>query len=320
MPVQIYCPHCTTPCLVADEHLGNPVRCYQCQRTFTPAPTALPRTEPAGQASNLSSHKGPPRLDIGCATSAGHVRKNNEDSLLILHQAWSNLGLRHELALLAVADGMGGAESGEEASGLTIRTLGSTLTPLLTGALNGQFKDPAAPILTETIAFAIQEANRTVFRKGQANPACKGMGATLALALVWNNQVLIGHVGDCRVYHLHADKLVQVTKDQTVVARMVELGKLTPEEAKTHSSRNEVLQALGPRWDVEPASHKLKLQWNDWLILACDGLHAHIDGDELLADIRQSPPSASHVAQRLVELADDRGGSDNCTVIALYCP
>ncbi len=272
MAIQVYCPYCITPCLVADQHVGSPVRCYKCQQTFMAGPTsaqAMPRTEP------LSESRGPPRLDIGCATSAGRVRKNNEDSLLILHQAWSNLGQRQEIALLAVADGMGGVEAGEQASGLAIRSLGSTLSPLLTGALNGQFKDPAAPILAETMDFAILEANRAIFRKSQTDPSYKGMGAALALVLVWNQQVTIGHVGDCRVYHLHGDHFVQVTKDQTVVALMVELGRITPDEAKTHPGRNDLLQALGPKFDVKPASYKLRLQWNDWLIVACDGLHTH---------------------------------------------
>jgi PPM family protein phosphatase len=316
--MRVYCPHCITPCLVADQHVGYPVACYKCKQAFTAQPpssasaSSLPRTNP------VSATVVPPRLDIGCATTTGHVADRNEDSFLVLHQAWSNSGERHELAMLAVADGLGGHAAGDEASGLAIRALGSTLAPLLGGALSGQFKDPAAPVLGETIDFAIQEANRAVFRKSQSSPACKGMGATLALALVWDNQVLIGHVGDCRVYHQHQGRLTQVTKDQTLVARMVELGQLTSEEAKSHPSRNQITQALGNRFDVKPAAHRLTLAEGDWLVLACDGLHAHVDAPDLQSEITDSP-SASHLANQLVDMANDDGGSDNCTVVAAYC-
>ena len=339
MPVQVYCPHCNTPCQVADQHIGKLVKCHKCAEHFLvervaaapPAKSAAPLPEwMSGGGSKSPPAPAPPkpvsrvqapavRLDIGCATSAGRVRNRNEDSLLVKHQKWCNADQAHEMALLVVADGMGGHEGGDQASGLVIRTVGAALSPLLDGALSGQFSDPAAPVLADLLNNALQEANRIVSRKGKSDPGCKGMGSTAAVVLIWNGQVLILHVGDCRVYHYREERLTQVTRDQTLVARMVELGKLTAREALTHPARNEVTQAVGKGADLEAGRYKLQLAPGDWLIVACDGLHAHVDGPTLEATLTESASSAAHVARQLVDMANRGGGSDNCTVIAVYC-
>jgi protein phosphatase len=119
------------------------------------------------------------------------------------------------------------------------------------------------------------------------------------------------------VYHRRGDRLTQVTRDQTLVARMVELGQLSPQEALTHPSRNEVTDAIGRRFDLKPARYEVKLAPGDWLIVACDGLHAHVDDRLLDETIRKSAPSAAYLAHHLVDLANQRGGSDNCTVVAV---
>ncbi len=122
------------------------------------------------------------------------------------------------------------------------------------------------------------------------------------------------------MYHQRGGRLTQVTRDQTLVARMVELGQLTPEEALTHPARNDVSQALGKRFDLEPARYSLTLEREDWLIVACDGLHAHVEAPCLQEEIhRAAAAPASYLAQHLVHLANQRGGSDNCTVVVLHC-
>jgi protein phosphatase len=259
------------------------------------------------------------RLDVGSATSPGRVRLRNEDSFLVHHLAWSNLDRRREIALAVVADGLGGHEAGDLASGLVIRIVGGALAPLLGNALSGQSQDDSPARLAETIKNAIKGANHTVYRKGQAEAGCKGMGATAAVVLVWDGQVHIGHVGDCRVYRFHDGELTQVTRDQTLVARMVELGQLTPQEAQTHPARNEVIQAIGNYSDIDPASYQLKLLPGDWLVVACDGLHAHVGSRTLAEAIKGAGASASALAGQLVELANKGGGTDNCTVVAVRC-
>jgi protein phosphatase len=293
--------------MVAQANLGAPVRCPQCKQSFTLGPSAKP------------VRSGPPRLDIGSATSPGRQRERNEDSFVVQHLVWSNLDERHELALLVVADGMGGHEAGDRASGILVRAVARAMAPLLAGALDGKFKDAGAAELADTLDFGLQEANRTVFRKSKGDPACKGMGATAVAMLVWDDRVLISHVGDCRVYHQRAGRLTQVTRDQTLVARMVELGQLTPQEAEKHPLRNEVSQAVGIRADLTPARHDLQLTVGDWLVTACDGLHAHVSAATLQARLAGCTSAAAQMAQQLVDLANQGGGSDNCTVVAVRC-
>lgn len=259
----------------------------------------------------------PIRLDLGAATSPGRVRDHNEDSFLLQYLVYCNLDVWHELAVLVVADGMGGAAAGEKASGLVIRSVGTTLTPLLTQILNDAKMDSTG--IAAAVSAALREANRAVWDTSRQDAACKGMGATAVVAVVWEAQIFIGHIGDCRVYHERAGKLAQVTRDQTLVARMVELGHLTPKQALTHRARNEVTNAIGISAEIVAASYQLQLSAGDWLILACDGLHMHLDDAALQAEIAASKSSAAQLAQRLVERADERGGSDNCTVLVVRC-
>lgn len=299
MPVRVQCPHCRTPCLVAEQHRGVPLKCGRCGRTFTTAPA------------------GPVRFDIGAATSPGRVRARNEDSFLVQHLVWCNVDVWREGAVLAVADGMGGAAAGERASGLVIRTVAKELTPLLTQMLDGSNLD--AGRIADTLAAALREANRAVWETAQQDAACKGMGATAAVAVICNAELFLAHVGDCRVYHACGGRFTQVTRDQTLVARMVELGQLTPKQALVHRARNEVTNAVGMSSKLDVAPYRVKLGAGDWLLVACDGLHAHLDEAMLQAEIAAAKTSAAQLAQRLVERCNEQGGSDNCTVVAVRC-
>jgi protein phosphatase len=259
------------------------------------------------------------RLDIAGITSIGRERSRNEDSFLVQHLTWSDLNQNHQLALVIVADGMGGHAGGDQAARLALRTIGTNLAPLLTSALDMQHREVTRAALAESVDSAIKEANRVVKQTAAADRRYKGMGATAAVVVVWNGRVVIGHIGDCRVYHQHAGQLKQVVRDQTVVSRMVELGQLTPKEAVNHPAANQVLQAIGTRTAIEPARYKLKLIPGDWLLVACDGLHGQVDDATIQRTLTRAPPSAALLAGRLVDLADESGGADNCTVVAVRC-
>jgi protein phosphatase len=294
-----------------------PVRCYKCSQTFTVQPTTLtskpPSTEPIPQTA------GALRLDIAGITSVGRERSRNEDSFLVQHLTWSDFNENHQLALVIVADGMGGHAGGDQAARLTLRTIGTILAPLLTAALSSEQREVTRAGLANSIDAAIKEANRAVRQAATTNQRLKGMGATAAVVVIWNGRVVIGHIGDCRVYHQHAAQLKLVTRDQTLVNRMVELGQLTAGEAAGHAASNEVLQAIGARTAIEPAHYKLKLVPADWLLIACDGLHGQVDNRTIQATLSKAPFSAALLANRLVDLADQSGGADNCTVVAVRC-
>jgi protein phosphatase len=259
------------------------------------------------------------RLDVGGATSPGRVRKRNEDSFLFQLLSWSNLDRRRDLALAVVADGLGGHEAGDLASGMAVRIIGAGLAPLFQSALGGKLQGDPQRLLAETIDRTIRDANSAVHSRRNNEAGCRGMGSTAAVVLVWDGGVEIGHVGDCRVYHSRPDLLTQVTRDQTLVERMVELGQLTPQEALTHPARSEVTQAIGNHSEIAPAAYQLQLAAGDWLIVACDGLHAHVDPRQIQEVVRKSNAGASVLAHQLVELANQGGGSDNCTVVAIRC-
>jgi len=256
------------------------------------------------------------RLIIGSAVTRGRVRDRNEDSLLVQQCSWSNLDQHHDVALIVVADGMGGHQAGDRASGLVIRALGKVLTPLLMAALNEQ-SVPADP--SEVLDGGLIEANRLVREMAQRNPAWRGMGSTAVALLLWDGQAYIRLVGDCRVYHWCSGKLTFVTRDQTLVGRMVELGQLTPEEAAKHPRRNEVAQAVGKYALIEPARYERTLSPGDWLVACSDGLPAHVNDRTLGETITKAGTSATELANRLIELANQGGGSDNCTVAAVRC-
>jgi serine/threonine protein phosphatase PrpC len=302
---------------VAEKHLGVPVKCYKCGQTFAVQPTVLtskpPTTEPIPQTA------GALRLDIGGVTSVGRERSRNEDSFLVQHLTWSDLNQNHQLALVIVADGMGGHAGGDQAARLALHTIGSLLAPMLAGVFDTEQQEVTRAGLTKSVDAAIKEANRAVRQTAAADRRLKGMGATAAVVVIWNGRVVIGHVGDCRVYCQRAGHLKQLTRDQTLVNRMVELGKLKPSEAAGHPAGNEVLQAIGARTGIEPAHYKMKLAPSDWLLVACDGLHGQVDDRTIQATVSKAPPAAALLASRLVDLADQSGGADNCTVVAVRC-
>jgi protein phosphatase len=262
---------------------------------------------------------GPRQVSAGGATSQGMVRDRNEDRFLILHLLWSASEDCHEVCLMAVIDGMGGHQAGDKASSMGIRTMAMHLSPILAGIMQGPNIDAGKAVLTRHLDRAIQEAHSAIAKRAETDSSCKGMGATGAVVLVWNDLAFIRHVGDCRVYHLHGGELKQVTRDQTLVERMVELGQLTRAEAEKHPNRNEVRQAFGKRGVLEPSQHEVLLMAGDKLVIACDGLTNHVDDATLASVVSGWTGTSSELASRLVDMANEGGGSDNCTVVVASC-
>ncbi|WP_020474395.1 protein phosphatase 2C domain-containing protein [Zavarzinella formosa] len=171
----------------------------------------------------------------------------------------------------------------------------------------------SATIHQDRVAEAIRFANKQVYDASRYGFGGRGMGCTLEVILIDGPQCVIGHVGDSRVYHMHHGRLKMITRDQTLVSRLVELGHITEEEAETHPRRSELQQAIGGRVEVVPEMVTLTLSEGDWLMACSDGLSNQLHITTMEAVLRESP-SAEKAARRLINMAILNGANDNVTV------
>jgi serine/threonine protein phosphatase PrpC len=239
-------------------------------------------------------------------THPGKVRKSNQDAFGTVLDWREKLGLTDEILqqrghLFAVADGMGGHAAGEVASQIAIETL-------FTKYYTGEWIDPKT-----TLAAAIVAANRAIFEMAEAHAEMSGMGTTLVAAVYRPEYGLVANVGDSRAYLFRSGRIIQVTRDHSWVAEQVNSGILTEEEAAHHPFRNVITRALGNEGQVEPEFFELPPLPGDTLLLCSDGLSNQVS-DREMADILRAYP-LDEAADRLVDLALERGAPDNVTLV-----
>ncbi|APR79535.1 Protein serine/threonine phosphatase PrpC, regulation of stationary phase [Minicystis rosea] len=244
-------------------------------------------------------------------TDAGRVRKNNEDAFLISQLANAAEGMMPEevvtfdagehAVVLAVSDGMGGAEAGEVASALVVQSLRDAMM----NAKGGDWD--------EATKAAVEKANRAVWDAAK-EPGKKGMGATVTAVCVHKNQAHIAEVGDSRAYLIRHGRIRQMTRDQSFVQFLVDSGALKPEEAESYPMKNVVLQAMGQRADVQVALGRLELRRGDRLLLCSDGLSGMVTANDMRDTIERAK-SLDEACSELITLANERGGEDNITVV-----
>jgi protein phosphatase len=282
------------------------------------------------------------RLEIAAWTTTGMVRTGNEDAFALLHASESRQDDLSETALVLLCDGMGGYEAGEVAAAMAIQIMrqylvqqrpfaplsgassfpSDVLHPPAASARDESKGHAAAPIdveeMKKLLRTALKEANKQIYTASRA-PGSKrrGMGCTAEAVYIDGRNIVVGHVGDSRTYHLHEGRLIQMTRDQTLVNRLVELGTLSPEEAETHPRRNELQQAVGGQPDVEPGLSHGVLKAGDWVVVCSDGLTNHVSNADLEQMLRGEGYSAETVARRLVNLANLQGATDNATVVVI---
>jgi PPM family protein phosphatase len=244
----------------------------------------------------------------GGVTDVGRVRTNNEDCFRIVAP----------LHLFVLSDGMGGEAHGEVASALAVETvvkhcLEALDNPAVT--LYGQ-QQAAWSEKTKRLSSAAHLANTKIFSSAQEHTEQKGMGATLTAAWIDGAKLSIVHVGDSRAYLLRSGTLQQLTSDHSLVAEQVRHGILTAAEAEESQMQSVLLRALGSQADVEVDAEEHMVIARDILLLCSDGLTRMVIEPEIAGTL-QSEPDAVKAAQKLVDLANDRGGSDNITVIVV---
>lgn len=243
----------------------------------------------------------PPR--VGALTDVGRVREFNEDNL-----RWDPLD--EQLVMVAVADGMGGHDRGEVASELAVTTLFSEAVRQL-----DQVQPADADDLQHLMHKAFQTANRMVVTTGRENDS--NMGTTLCAALVRRNgQAVVSNVGDSRVYRLRGSRLEQVSRDHSLVSYLVQMGELTPAQARNHPSGNILVRSVGSVAEVEIDLFPIQVEEGDRLILCSDGLWGELT-DEEIRRILLECDEPQDACERMVAQANRNGGRDNVTVIVM---
>jgi protein phosphatase len=263
-----------------------------------------------------------PRLRVNwCGrTVTGRVRRNNEDTLWAapLGAPEAREGDSEGEAdtpfpglLFAVADGMGGALAGEVASGLAVSTLGSEMARRVRGITEGN-EPPERH--AEMLRSAVEAANACIRGEGENNPQRTGMGTTLTAVWILGETAEIAQVGDSRAYLFRDGHLKQLTKDQSLVGKLIEDGIITEEEAERMAGRNIILQALGTEEPLEVVHEQMRLEGGDMLLLCTDGLSGVVNNRDLEEELRKGGTS-QEICARLTDLANGRGGPDNITVL-----
>ena len=218
----------------------------------------------------------------------GRQRRANEDSFYA------------RTPLFAIADGMGGAQAGEVASGIAVETLGEA------GAPHGDAERRLAEI--------VQEANERIHGASRSDQNLAGMGTTMTVALVGEDEVTIAHVGDSRAYRLRGESFERLTDDHSLVEEYRRMGRLTDEEAEHHPQSSIITRALGPEPNVEVDTRTWPGRAGDVFLLCSDGLTTMLR-ESIVADTLRSAPSLRDAGERLIDAANDAGGRDNITVI-----
>lgn len=263
-------------------------------RVLQPASTI--RLRPEQEEEKLSYVQEPLALSSSGISDVGRVRDHNEDSYSLL--------TFEDKSLFVVADGMGGHDCGEVAS----RTAADTVCKVVQEE-HGQHDEPLT-----LVERAVRQANEEVRRRG----AQKGvnMGTTLSVALVSDTNAYIANVGDSRVYWMENGAISQVTTDHSLVAKLVEAGKLTKEEARTHPRANLLYRTIGIDEAVKVDTFRIELKIGGTLLLCTDGLWGELT-DEDIRQVCAGEKDVKGAASRLVQLANERGGKDNITAVVV---
>lgn len=243
-------------------------------------------------------------ITVAHRTDTGLEKAENQDSVGYICDE------RHDLHLLIVADGVGSAPCGREASDLAVQTIRQSFFAGDQGSVTAQS-------IRERLVRAIAEANRVIIQRGRRDRHCRGMGSTCAVLVLNDGLSYIAHAGDSRVYLVRDSRIIRLTRDHSLVGRMLDDGLITEEEAANHPERNALERALGMREEirVDLRAEPLLMDWQDIIVICTDGLSSLVADEEIYRIVRSSPVAAG--CEELIGLANKRGGHDNISVAIL---
>jgi len=244
-------------------------------------------------------------------TDTGKVREHNEDTIAV----------DPDIGLLVLADGMGGYNAGEVASGIAVKTIVNLIKEQVEREdLNVQDREAGLSRPTIIMRDAIQRANKIIYQTARTQPQCEGMGTTVVAALFFDNKITIAHVGDSRLYRQRAggDKLEQVTLDHSLLQELVDRGFYSAEEAQRAANKNYVTRALGVEPNVEVEIQEVPVNKGEVFILCSDGLSDMVEDEDIHLTINTFSANLDTVAKQLIQLANDNGGRDNVSVVMAH--
>jgi len=259
----------------------------------------------------LTRMMGSVRISAAVLSDVGMVRDHNEDAVMALEYTRDSLVEPAQNYLYVVCDGMGGAEAGEVAAAIAVSTIRGYVQERLASA---DVREPCKLMIA-----ALEEANSRIIEYQNAHPEARGMGSTGVAALIRPPDVALAWVGDSRGYVLEGPRLRQVTKDHSLVARLVEIGQITPEEARHHEHKNVITRSLGARQSGPAGAEAvaLRLRRGDRMLLCSDGLTTHVE-DSDIATILRRHNNPDDAARELIAAANAGGGSDNISVAVVF--
>ncbi len=245
-------------------------------------------------------------LEIASATDPGMVRSNNEDSVA----ADASKGL------VVLADGMGGYNAGEVASGMATTVITTELQQILKNEAPHELDEKTGKRVAEKLLRdQIAKANTSIYQASQSQPQYAGMGTTLVVALFYDNKLAVAHVGDSRLYRQRGAVFSQVTKDHSLLQEQIDSGMITPEQAKSSANKNLVTRALGIDPTVEAEIHEYDALPGDIYLLCSDGLCDMVSDEDIGMAVEQLGANLKLCVAQLIQMANDNGGRDNVSVI-----
>ncbi len=244
-------------------------------------------------------------LEIVTSTDKGMVRSTNEDAVLA-----NPVG-----GFVILADGMGGYNAGEVASGMATTLIGTELEKAFAASEPWRKEADGRPRAHAVLEAEIARANGAIYQAAQSQPQYAGMGTTLVMAVFHDDKATVAHIGDSRLYRLRGEDFTQVTRDHSLLQEQIDSGMITAEQAKHSQNKNLVTRALGVDPAVEPEIHDYAVQPGDIYLLCSDGLNDMVDDEEIGMTLQMLAANLELCAMQLVQMANDNGGRDNVSVI-----
>lgn len=250
-------------------------------------------------------------IHSGYCTDVGVVREANEDSYFVQEWNYVSQTSKNSYGIFIVADGMGGAKAGELASALATKETANVINKHFEKLQEKEDID-----VGNIFEIGIKKANSIIYNTAKRNPEYSGMGTTITGVIIYKGQAYFGHVGDSRAYLINNDGIDKITRDHSLVGRLLELGQITEEEAEVHPQRNLIYRSLGSYPNVEVDLYQRQFRPGDRILLCSDGLLEHVKDDEIYQIVKESNNLTS-ACHHLINLANIRGGEDNTTIIII---